>query len=37
MKDEPIRKAQEFIERHFEERLTVEQLASMFAIGRRNF
>ncbi len=35
--DEQIRKAQEFIERHFEERITVDGLASMFAIGRRNF
>jgi transcriptional regulator GlxA family with amidase domain len=34
--DEPIRKAQEFIESNFQERLTVDQLASMLAIGRRN-
>lgn len=34
--DEPIKKAQEFIEINFRERITVEQLASMFALGRRN-
>lgn len=34
--DEPIRKAQEFIENNFHERITVDQLASMFALSRRN-
>lgn len=34
--DEPIRKAQEFIEKNIQEKLTVDQLASMFALGRRN-
>ena len=34
--DQPIRKAQEFIEQNFQERITVDQLALMFAIGRRN-
>src|SRR5205814_992791 len=34
--DEPIKKAQEFIENNFEERITVDQLASMLALGRRN-
>lgn len=34
--DEPIRKAQEFIESNFQEKITVDQLASMLAIGRRN-
>jgi transcriptional regulator GlxA family with amidase domain len=34
--DEPVRKAQEFIEHHFQDKLTVEQLADMFAIGRRS-
>ena len=34
--DEPIKKAQEFIESNFDEKITVEQLASMFALGRRN-
>jgi len=34
--DEQIKKAQEFIESNFQEKITVDQLASMFAIGRRN-
>lgn len=34
--DEPIRKAQEFIERNYQDRITVDQLASMVALGRRN-
>ena len=34
--DEPIRKAQEFIEKNFQEKITVEQLANMVAVGRRN-
>lgn len=34
--DEPVKKAQEFIEQNFCERITVDQLASMFALGRRN-
>lgn len=34
--DEQIKKAQNFIEKNFSERITVDQLASMFAIGRRN-
>ncbi|HRO47649.1 helix-turn-helix domain-containing protein [Agriterribacter sp.] len=34
--DEPVRKAQEFIEQNFEEKITVDQLASMFALGRRS-
>lgn len=34
--DEPIRRAQEFIEKNFQEKITVEQLASMIAVGRRN-
>ncbi len=34
--DEAIKKAQEFIEKNFHEKITVDQLASMFAIGRRN-
>lgn len=34
--DEPVRKAQEFIEHHFQQRITVEQLASEFALGRRS-
>ncbi|HVI49503.1 MAG TPA: helix-turn-helix domain-containing protein [Chitinophaga sp.] len=34
--DEPIRKAQEFIESNFEDKITVDQLASMFALSRRS-
>lgn len=34
--DEPIKKAQEFIEKNVQEKLTVGQLASMIALGRRN-
>jgi transcriptional regulator GlxA family with amidase domain len=34
--DHPIKKAQEFIETNFQEKITVDQLASMFALGRRN-
>lgn len=34
--DLPIRKAQEYIERNFQDRITVDQLADMFALGRRN-
>ncbi len=35
-KDPVIRKAQEFIESNYTEKISVEQLASMFALGRRN-
>lgn len=34
--DESVKKAQEFIESNFQERITVDQLASMLALGRRN-
>ncbi|MBN9296032.1 MAG: helix-turn-helix domain-containing protein [Filimonas sp.] len=34
--DEPIKKAQQFIESNFQEKITVDQLATMFALGRRN-
>lgn len=34
--DEPIKKAQEFIETNFQDKITVDQLADMLAIGRRN-
>ena len=34
--DEPIRKAQEYIEKNFDDKITVDQLASMLALGRRN-
>ncbi len=34
--DPVVRKAQEFIETNYQEKINVEQLASMFALGRRN-
>lgn len=34
--DEPILKAQEFIEHNFQDKITVDQLATMFAVGRRS-
>src|SRR5580765_2600180 len=34
--DEPVLKAQEFIENNFQEKITVDQLATMFAVGRRS-
>ena len=34
--DEEIKKAQAFIEQNFQEKITVEQLADMFCIGRRS-
>jgi transcriptional regulator GlxA family with amidase domain len=34
--DEPVKKAQEFIENNFQDKITVDQLASMLAVGRRN-
>jgi transcriptional regulator GlxA family with amidase domain len=34
--DEPIKKAQEYIERNFQDKITVDQIASMLALGRRN-
>jgi transcriptional regulator GlxA family with amidase domain len=35
--DDPILKAQDFIEGNYQERITVDQLADKFAIGRRSF
>ncbi|ABG61019.1 GlxA family transcriptional regulator [Cytophaga hutchinsonii] len=35
--DLPIIKAQEFIEKHFAEKITVDELAEKFGIGRRTF
>ncbi len=35
--DEKIKKAQEFIERNIEEKITVEELAEKVAVGRRSF
>lgn len=34
--DEPIKKAQQYIEDHFHEKITVDALASMFSLSRRN-
>lgn len=34
-KDEPVKKAQEFIETNFKEKITVDQLSELFGIGRR--
>jgi transcriptional regulator GlxA family with amidase domain len=34
--DEVIKKAQDFIESNLQDRITVDQLATMFALGRRN-
>lgn len=34
--DVPVRKAQEFIEQNFQQKITVDQLASMLALSRRN-
>ena len=34
--DEPIKKAQEFIESNFQDKITVDRLATMFALSRRN-
>ncbi len=34
--DEPVKKAQEFIEQNYQEKISIDQLASMFALGRRN-
>ncbi len=35
--DEPIRQAQEFIEKNVAEKISVEELATRYAIGRRHF
>jgi transcriptional regulator GlxA family with amidase domain len=35
--DDTVRKAQEFIEKRFQDRITVDQLSEMFAVGRRSF
>lgn len=34
--DESVKKAQEFIEQNFQEKITVDQLSDMFAVGRRS-
>lgn len=35
--DEPVKKAQEFIENNFKNKIVVDKLASKFALSRRNF
>lgn len=35
--DDEVKKVQDFIESNFQDKLTVEQLADMFSIGRRSF
>jgi transcriptional regulator GlxA family with amidase domain len=35
--DEMVQQAQVFIEKNLEEKISIEQLSSMFAVGRRNF
>lgn len=35
--DESVKTAQEFIEKNFQEKITIEQLTSMLALSRRNF
>jgi transcriptional regulator GlxA family with amidase domain len=35
--DEPVKKAQEFIEQNYQEKITVDQLSSLLALSRRNF
>lgn len=35
--DEPVKKAQKYIENNFQNRITVDQLSLMFAVGRRSF
>jgi transcriptional regulator GlxA family with amidase domain len=35
--DESVRKAQEFIEKNFQNKITVDQLSGLFAVGRRSF
>ena len=34
--DEPVKQTQEYIEKNVQEKMTVDQLAAMFAMGRRN-
>ena len=36
-KDEEIKKAQEYIEANYQEKISVDQLADMYAVGRRSF
>src|SRR6185295_3972719 len=34
--DESVKKAQEFIEQNFQDKITVDQLSTLFAVGRRS-
>jgi transcriptional regulator GlxA family with amidase domain len=34
--DESVKQAQEFIEKNFQDKITVDQLSSIFAVGRRS-
>lgn len=34
--DDSVKKAQEFIEKHFQDKITIDQLSSMLALSRRN-
>ncbi|MGI9056149.1 MAG: GlxA family transcriptional regulator [Pyrinomonadaceae bacterium] len=35
--DEPVRRAQKYIENNFQNKITIDQLSLMFAVGRRSF
>ena len=35
--DDAVKKAQEYIEKNYQEKMTVDQLAAMLALSRRNF
>ncbi len=35
--DQPVKKAQEFIENNYKDKITIEQLTTMLALSRRNF
>lgn len=35
--DDAVKKAQQYIEQNYQEKITVDQLANMLAVGRRNF
>jgi transcriptional regulator GlxA family with amidase domain len=35
--DEPVKKAQKYIENNFQNKITIDQLSLMFAVGRRSF
>jgi transcriptional regulator GlxA family with amidase domain len=35
--DEPVKQAQEFIEKNYQDKITIDELASLVAVSRRNF